>query len=114
MTIHRTKSGWIELVGSEWRDGQMPQASAGVARITVHNDVTNSVWKFTGKLRDAAEVIGRLELFRNGDSVAVLTGYHIEVEPMPHGFFKGVKPDEDGEPTEFEPDLEAFPDVVAW
>lgn len=111
---HKTASGTVTLIGKEWRDGAMPKASAGVARLTVHDDVTNSVWKFTGKLRDAAEVVGGLYVGTR-DKVAVLSGSHIEIEHPADDMMIGKgEPDEDGEYDEFEFNAAAHPDVVAY
>lgn len=112
--IHTTKSGAVTLVNKDWRDGGMPKAKSGVACLTVHDDVTNAVWKFTGKLRDAAEVVGDLYVGTR-ERVAVLTGSHIEISSAPSDLFIGKgEPDENGEFDEFEFNRAAHPDVVAW
>lgn len=114
----QTKSGTAELVGGEWRDGAIPKARPGVATITVHDDVTNAVWRYTGKLRDAAEAIG--EAYVNGgqrsrDKVARLSGSHIEIESPPDDLMIGKgDPNEDGEFDEFEFNAAAHPDIVAY
>lgn len=114
MTIHKTKSGYVEIIGGEWRDGQMPRASPGVARLTVRHDQTNAVWKFTGTRRDAAETIGRLYV-GTSERVARLNGSHVEIESVPDDFWRGKgAPNEDGEFDEFEPDTTRHPDVVAY
>lgn len=113
-TTHKTASGTVTLVGREWSDGQTPQASLGIARLIVHDDVTNSVWKYTGKTRDAAEALGRLYVgFR--DKVAVLSGQHITIEQPPGDLYRGVgEPDEDGNFDEFEFDAENNLDIIAY
>ena len=111
---HKTASGTVTLAASEWRDGQSPKASLGIARLMVHDDVTNAVWKFTGKKRDAAATIGALYVGMR-EKVATWNGDYIEVASVPHDFWKGKgEPDEDGNYDEVEPDLAAYPDVVAW
>jgi hypothetical protein len=110
---HKTATGTVTLVDKEWRDGGFPQASAGVACITVHDDVTNAVWKFTGELRDAAEVVGRLYVGTR-EKMAVLSGTHIEIEQPADDLMIGKgEPNEDGEFDEFEFNAAAHPDVVA-
>ena len=110
---HKTVTGTVTLVNKEWRDGGFLQASAGVACITVHDDVTNAVWKFTGKLRDAAEVVGRLYVGTR-EKMAVLSGSHIEIEQLADDLMIGKgEPNEDGEFDEFEFNAAAHPGVVA-
>ena len=111
----KTKTGWAEMVGKEWRDGQFPQASGGVARLTVHDDVTNAVWKYTGKKRDAAEAIGALYVRDMGDDCARLYGDHIEIETRPEDLMIGKgEPDEDGNYDDYALNVEKYPDVVAY
>lgn len=116
--IHKTKSGTVQLVGEEWLDGRMPKASAGVACLTVHDDVTNAVWKFTGKRRDAAQVIGHLYIHGGRfprEKVAVLSEAHIEIEAPPSDLWIGKgAPNSDGEFDEFEFNVAAHPDIVAY
>lgn len=115
MTIsHKTASGSVELIGKEWRDGQSPQRHSGVACITVHDDVTNAVWAYTGKLRDAAEVVGALYVGTR-DKMAVLSGLHIEIEQPADDLMIGKGgPNEDGEFDEFQFNAAVHPDVVAY
>ena len=111
---HKTNSGTVTLINREWRDGSSPQATAGVACITVHDDVTNAVWNFTGKLRDAAEVIGQIYVGSRA-KMAVLSSTHIEIEQPADDLMIGKgEPNKDGEFDEFEFNASAYPDVVAY
>ena len=111
---HKTASGTVTLVNKEWRDGGFPQATAGVACLTVHDDVTNAVWKFTGNRRDAAEVIGRIYVGTRS-KMAVLSGTYIEIEQCADDLMIGKgEPNEDGEFDDFEFNAAAYPDVVAY
>lgn len=113
-TVHTTKTGTVTLLGREWRDGAMPSAHAGVACLTVHDDVINAVWKFTGKLRDAAETVGQLYV-GSREKMAVLSGSHIEIEQPTDDLMIGKgAPNEDGEYDDFEFNTTAYPDVVAY
>lgn len=112
----KTKTGYAEKTG-EWRDGAFPKATGGVARLTVRDDQTNAVWKFTGKRADAVAAIASAYINKGfgRDKVACLYGSHIEIESQPESFWVGKgKPNEDGEFDDFEPNLTAFPDVVAY
>lgn len=116
-TIHRTASGTAQAI-AEWRDGAAPKARAGIACLTVHDDVTNAVWRYTGDTRDAAETIGQLYVGTR-NKVARLNGAHIEIETSdqfwnpPLHIGKG-EPDEDGDYSEFEFNAAAYPDIMAW
>lgn len=113
-TIHTTKTGTVTLLGREWRDGAMPGARPGVACLMVHDDVTNAIWKFTGKRRDAAETVGRLYV-GSREKMAVLCGSHIEIESPAADLMIGKgEPNEDGEYDDFEFNAAAYPDVVAY
>ena len=112
----KTQTGYAECIG-EWRDGAMPKARACVARLTVRDDVTTAIWRYTGKRRDAAAAIG--EAIINGgrlsrEAVARLSGDHLSIEAPPADLFIGKgKPNEDGEFDEFEFNATAHPDIVA-
>ena len=111
----KTRTGYAEKTG-EWRDGAFPAATGGVARLTVRDDQTNAVWRFSGRRADAVAAIASSYLKGFGrDTVACLYGSHIEIESQPEGFWIGRgEPNEDGDFDELEPNLTAFPNVVAY
>jgi hypothetical protein len=113
----KTATGYAECVG-KWRSGGFPTASMGVARIKVQDDVTHSIWKYTGKRRDAAAAIGNAIInggsrFRN--AVARLNGDYLDIETPPDDLSIGKgTPNEDGEFDEFEFNAAKHPDIVAY
>lgn len=115
MTL-KTATGYATLIG-EWRDGHSPTASMGVARLKVKDDVTNSIWKYTGKRRDAATAIGDALIngHRSRNEVARLNGDYLDIETPPEELFIGKgTPNEDGEFDEFEFNAAKHPDIVAY
>jgi hypothetical protein len=83
-------------------------------------DVTTTAWRVTGNMRDAAEVIGRLEIddkWTPGLMMARFDGSRVWIEYAPEGFGRDVL-NEGGEIIETiydASDIRArFPDVVAW
>jgi hypothetical protein len=78
MTIFKTKTGYVELIG-QWRDGETPRARGGIARLTVRDDVKNAVYKFTGKRHDALEAL-IARYVGSSESVAVIDHSHIEIQ----------------------------------
>lgn len=113
-TLHITPTGTVTLIGGEWRDGAFPKARPGVACITVHDDATNAVWRYTGPRRAAAEFIGRLYVGTR-EAVAVFCDNHIEIETPPTDLWTGVgEPDDDGEFERFEFKAAAHPEIVAY
>ena len=78
MTIFTTKTGYVELIG-QWRDGEMPRARGGIARLTVRDDVKNAVYRFTGKRHDAFEAL-IARYVGSSESVAVIEQAHIEIQ----------------------------------
>lgn len=110
--VHKTKSGTVTLVGKKWRDGAFPLAKATVACLTVHDDVENAVWRYTGKKRDAAETVGRLYVGTR-ERIARLSFSHIEIESSDQHFDPPLWiVTEPGDDVTF--NAAAHPDVVAY
>lgn len=88
MTIHKTESGYIELL-QVWRDGQRARcnfaAMPGVI-VSDNGDGENSAWKVTGRMRDAAKVIGHLEIGTAG-KIARFFEKRIVCESIPDNFW---------------------------
>jgi hypothetical protein len=113
MTNIYTRSGTAEMIGGPWMDGEAPKAIPSADCITIHERNINTVWKFTGKLLDAAETIGGLYVGHH-NKVALLSGTHIEIKEAPSDLFIGNgEPDEDGEYDDFVFNAVAYPNVVA-
>ena len=116
-SIHRTASGSVTLVET-WGHGTRVSRDYDTAPCFITSDDGDghySAWRITGKTRDAAEVVGRLELGDRRDSpdVAVFQNRHVSVERAPEGFWIDVL-DDDGELLETKSaDPALFPAVVA-
>jgi hypothetical protein len=78
MTIFKTKTGYVELIG-QWRDGETPRARGGIARLTVRDDVKTAVYKFTGKRDDAFDAL-IARYVGSSESIAVVEHSHIEIQ----------------------------------
>lgn len=108
MAMHKTESGYAELVES-WRDGRQPSrnyASMPAVIISDNGDGENSAWKITGAMFDAARVIGALEIATADKIARFIDGNRITCESVPKDFWIE---DEDG-------NFYATPDknVIAW
>ena len=118
-SIHRTASGSVSLVET-WGHGVQASSDYHIAPwpcfITSDDgDGHYSAWRITGKMRDAAKVVGRLELGDRRDSpdVAVFHNRHVSIERAPEGFWINVM-DDDGDLIETKAaDPALFPAVVA-
>lgn len=109
MAIHRTESGFVELLSS-WGHGRgipgNPRRPATL--ITDDGDGHYQQWGYTGRLADALLTLARLERsIRAGDHVAVRYGHGYYVERAPDDFWI----ERDGE---FSANLAAYPDVIAY
>ena len=117
-SMHRTASGSVTLVET-WGHGINATSDDHGAPCSITSDDGDghySAWRVTGKMRDAAEVVGRLELgaHENDGMVAVFQNRHVSVERAPEGFWIDVL-DDDGEILETKSaDLALFPAVAAW
>ena len=117
-TIHRTASGSVTLVET-WGHGTRVSRDYDTAPCFITSDDGDghySAWRVTGKTRDAAEVVGRLELgaHENDGMVVVFQNRHVSVERAPERFWIDVL-DDDGALIETKAaDPALFPAVVAW
>ena len=73
-----------------------------------------AAWKFSGKRLDALK---KLAEFRRDCQVAEISGdtviFHSEGSGDLDGFWIGINPDDDGEPSEFVQNFEKFP-AATW
>ena len=111
MTIHKTASGYAESI-YQWRDGQA--SGWDLARRPAHlisddGDGHYRVWRVTGKMRDAAAIIGAFDLRNDGRNVMVFYGSRVVSEPTPEGFWRTIN-----DWGDVAPDLIAFPEIVAY
>lgn len=110
MTIHRTKSGLIELLG-QWGHGKAAPANYANRPATLISDDGDGhfcAWAVTGDMRDAAEVAARFDLRNDGRRVAVLEGNCVSMVNTPDDFWTET------ESGDFVENLAAYPDVVAY
>ena len=116
-SMHRTASGSVTLVET-WGHGTNATSDYHGAPCSITSDDGDghySAWRVTGKTRDAAEGVGRLELgaHENDGMVVVFQNRHVSVERAPEGFWIDLL-DDDGELLETKSaDLALFPAVVA-
>jgi hypothetical protein len=107
--MHRTKSGWIELLG-KWGHGRAADRDYDNMPAVITDDDGDghySAWKVDGSMRDAALILGRFLTRNDGRYVATFSGSTVRAEPTPDDFWI-----EDGD--DFKPNLAAYPEVVAW
>ena len=117
MTAHNTKTGRITLVDC-YGHGKWPKnhAANAPAHLTIEYDGRTTVWRFTGSLRDAAEIAAQLDCPENGERIGVLRGNHVSFDATPDDFWLdeqtgGAATDETLQMT---PNTAKYSDAVAW
>lgn len=109
MAIHKTKTGWIELVDS-WGHGKASNGkwhSAPATLVAEDGDGHYDAWKFSGDKKDAAVKIA--EFLDKADMVVCLEGNSVVAQRAPGDFWT-----EDEGKGEFIPNLSKYPDVIAY
>ena len=110
MTIHKTRTGHIELL-DQWGHGKAAKADYATRPATLISDDGDGhfyAWSVTGDMRDAAKTAASFDLRNDGRYVAELDGNRVSMVPPPDGFWIET---EDGD---FVPDLAKYPNVVAY
>ncbi len=113
MSFHRTPTGFVELLSS-WGDGKGTPANENrpATLVTDDGDGHYEQWKYTGKLDDALVTLARLDKHISGSYdppyVAIRLGAGYYIERAPEDFWI------ENSEGEFAPNLEAYPDVIAY
>ena len=112
MAIHRTKSGWVELLG-QWGRGKAAKADYAFRPATLisdDGDDNHFAWAVTGSMRDAAEIVAGFDLqqFNDGRSVAEFHGNCVRLIDTPEDFWT------ENEEGDFVPNLVSYPNVIAY
>ena len=114
MSVHQTKSGIVELV-DQWGHGKAASGdwhSAPATLICDDGDGHYDAWKYSGKLEDAADAVAGFYCNDDGSYVVKHDPKgRIEAIPTPDDFW--IDDDTDSL-SDFKPDLERYPNVIAW
>ncbi len=113
MTIHRTDSGFVELLASVRGNNRLGVSYRRPATVFTDSDDTRQAWSYTGKQIDALKTLASLERLHN-EFVAMRHGNSYRVETAPEDFWIASEVDEDGEALVFAPNLDKYPDALAW
>jgi hypothetical protein len=111
MTVHRTATGHVQLL-YQWTDDRMRPHYAHPNLITDDDDGHYQQWEFTGEIRDAAAVLGRL-LIGTKPKIAVFSrrGRTVRVTDAPDDFWldrdTGLPPVDDGF-------VQLIPNTLTW
>ena len=117
MTIHKTKTGRIELV-DRYGHGTWPSNSAAnaPAHLSVEYDGYTTIWQFTGSLRDAAETAAQFDCPENGERIGVLRGNHVSFDATPEDFWIDEQTGDvaTDDTIQMIPNTAKYSDAVAW
>ncbi len=110
--IHKTNSGYISLIatqaaGRDW-DADFDRSRSDLI-YSDDGDGELTVWEFTGDIRDSAKTLGSFDIdISCGNRVAYFEGDTVRVIYTPEEFW--IEQDD----RDFKPNLEAYPNVVAF
>ena len=113
MTLHLTASGSVKLIASVRGNNRLGVSYRRPATIFTDSDDTRQAWSYTGSQIDALKTLAALERLY-GQFVAMRHGNSYSVETAPKDFWVASEVDEDGEVLAVKPNLEKYPNVLAW